>query len=104
MILIAALLPQKVYTYIYCILTIAFLALAVSCTGSNQKVTEKQALKNQEAKSWTLGPFVKLYDQNPILTPSPELTFIDPVSCNAVAFEEKNVLNPAAVVKDSMVY
>jgi beta-1,2-mannosidase len=95
---------QKVYTYIYSIVGLAFLVLAVSCTGPNQEAAKNQSVQNQEAKSWTLGPFVKLYDQNPILTPSPELKFTDPVTGAATAYEEKNVLNPAAIVKDSMVY
>jgi predicted GH43/DUF377 family glycosyl hydrolase len=97
-------LQQKVYTYIYSILSLALIALAVSCTGPNQEAAKNQSVQNQEAKSWTLGPFVKLYDQNPILTPSPELQFTDPVTGAVTAYEEKNVLNPAAIVKDSMVY
>jgi beta-1,2-mannosidase len=95
---------QKVYTYIYSIVGLAFLVLAVSCTGPNQETAKNQSVQNQEVKSWTLGPFVKLYDQNPILTPSPELKFTDPVTGAATAYEEKNVLNPAAIVKDSMIY
>jgi beta-1,2-mannosidase len=104
MILITTPLQQKVYTYIYSILSLAFLALAISCTGPNQEAAKNPAVQNQEAKSWTLGPFAKLYDQNPILTPSPELQFTDPVTGSVTAYEEKNVLNPAAIVKDSMVY
>jgi beta-1,2-mannosidase len=95
---------QKFYTYIYSILSLAFLVLAFSCTGPNQEAAKNQSVQNQEVKSWTLGPFVKLYDQNPILTPSPELQFTDPVTGAVTAYEEKNVLNPAAIVKDSMVY
>jgi beta-1,2-mannosidase len=104
MILITTPLQQKVYTYIHSILSLAFLVLAVSCTGPNQEAAKNQSVQNQEAKSWTLGPFVKLYDQNPILTPSPELQFTDPVTGAVTAYEEKNVLNPAAIVKDAMVY
>jgi beta-1,2-mannosidase len=94
----------KFYTYIHNTLSLAFLVLAVSCTGPNQEAAKNQSVQNQEVKSWTLGPFVKLYDQNPILTPSPELQFTDPVTGAVTAYEEKNVLNPAAIVKDSMVY
>jgi len=95
---------RKFYTYIYSILSLALIALAVSCTGPNQEAAKNPAVQNQESKSWTLGPFVKLYDQNPILTPSPELQFTDPITGAVTAYEEKNVLNPAAIVKDSMVY
>jgi beta-1,2-mannosidase len=94
----------KFYTYIHNTLSLAFLVLAVSCSGLNQEAAKNPAVQIQEAKSWTLGPFVKLYDQNPILTPSPELQFTDPVTGSVTAYEEKNVLNPAAIVKDAMVY
>ena len=85
-------------TLLYSIATSLAVSLS-SCGLSNAEHTTTIS-----KKEWTLGPFIKLYDQNPILTPSPELTFIDPVTGNTVAYEEKNVLNPAAVVKDSMVY
>ena len=55
-------------------------------------------------KEWMLSGFEKVDSLNPILRPSEELTFVDPVSGNAVQWEMRNVLNPAAVVKDDQVY
>ena len=100
---------RSIYTYIYGIIGLALLTLTISCS----QVTESANLNEQPAQAqtaeakqqpWTLGPFVKLYEENPILTPSPELRFTDPVSGKETAYEEKNVLNPAAVVKDGKVH
>ena len=97
---------RSVYTYIYSIIGLSLLTLNISCSqttnSANQNEQPVQAAAKQQP--WTLGPFVKLYEENPILTPSPELSFIDPVSGKEAAYEEKNVLNPAAVVKDGKVH
>ena len=85
------------HTLLYSILFVGVLGSLFSCESSASPETINK-------DSWILGPFVKLYDQNPILTPSPELTFVDPVTGDVVAFEEKNVLNPAAIVKNGKVH
>lgn len=53
--------------------------------------------------SWSLGPFVKCDDVNPVLTPRADATFDCPFT-GPVAWEQKDVFNPAAVVKDGKVY
>ena len=78
--------------------------LSVGVLGTISSCESSTSSKKSDTNPWMLGPFVKLYDQNPILTPSPELTFIDPISGDDVAYEEKNVLNPAAIVKDGKVH
>ncbi|MEK9750169.1 MAG: glycoside hydrolase family 130 protein [Flavobacteriaceae bacterium] len=88
---------RLISTLLYSILFANVFGVISSCESSASPVTINE-------DSWMLGPFVKLYDENPILTPSPELTFIDPVTGDALAFEEKNVLNPAAIVKDGKVH
>ena len=100
---------RSVYTYIYSIIGLVLLTLTISCGQATNSATQDQQptqAQTADAKQqlWTLGPFVKLYEENPILTPSPELSFTDPVSRKEVAYEEKNVLNPAAVVKDDKVH
>ena len=54
--------------------------------------------------NWTMQGFKKVDSLNPILTPSGEEKFTCPVTHQPVFWSEKNVLNPAAVVKDSKVY
>lgn len=54
-------------------------------------------------KAWMLAPFVKNDAANPCLRPSP-LKFTDPVRKAPVGWEEKDVFNPAAVVRNGKVY
>jgi predicted GH43/DUF377 family glycosyl hydrolase len=61
-----------------------------------------KVLSAQE-KPWMLAPFEKLDTVNPILTPG-SLKFKDPILNKEVAWEEKYVFNPAAVVRNGKVY
>jgi predicted GH43/DUF377 family glycosyl hydrolase len=54
--------------------------------------------------SWGLGPFTRELNGEPILTPRADTRFACPVSGRTVAWEEKDVFNPAAVVKDGIVH
>ena len=58
----------------------------------------------QVATTWEFGPFEKVVEANPILRPSSDYSFLDPISSATRYFEEKNVLNPSAVVKDGLVH
>jgi beta-1,2-mannosidase len=56
-----------------------------------------------QEKPWMLAPFNKLDSVNPVLTPG-DLQFHDPILNKQVAWEEKYVFNPAAVVRNNKVY
>jgi beta-1,2-mannosidase len=60
--------------------------------------------KIENDNDWALLVFVKADSINPILKPSADRSFICPVKKEKVNWEEKNVLNPSAVVKDNKVY
>jgi predicted GH43/DUF377 family glycosyl hydrolase len=55
-------------------------------------------------KTWMLGPFQKLNAANPILGAKASSTFDCPVRKKVVRWEEKDVYNPAAVVRNGKVY
>jgi len=76
---------------------ICFITISIfpNCTFQSNSSTNK---------SWELLGFNKADDVNPILRPTDKLTFVCPVSENIVSWEERNVLNPSAVVKDNKVY
>lgn len=62
-------------------------------------------IKAQESSpSWTLVDFIKTDSINPILSPNAKQTFNCPVSKSFVNWEERNVLNPSAIVKDNKIY
>jgi beta-1,2-mannosidase len=75
------------------------LLIAFSCNTKQNQNTITAA-----TDSWQLKGFVKADSINPILSPSIKEKFLCPVSNKMVAWSEKNVLNPAAVVKDGKVY
>ena len=54
--------------------------------------------------AWAIGPFTRELNGEPILTPRADTRFTCPVSGRTVAWEEKDVFNPAAVVKDGLVH
>ncbi len=56
-----------------------------------------------QKKNWMLVPFVKQDAVNPCLIPSKAI-FADPIRKNNVEWEEKDVFNPAAVVRNNKVY
>lgn len=54
--------------------------------------------------AWMLQPVVKLDDYNPVLEPDGNAQFFCPVSRQNLHWEEKDVFNPAAIVKDGWVW
>src|SRR5205823_221098 len=63
------------------------------------------ALQGQgPGRGWMFGPFEKLKQVNPVLTPNPVATFRSPVNDSIVRWEEYATFNPAAVVRDGKVY
>ncbi len=58
----------------------------------------------QPDTAWTLEPFVKQDSVNPVLQPDPATVFSCPVRKEKVKWEEKDVFNPAAVVRNDTVY
>lgn len=59
---------------------------------------------NQSEPDWTMGPFLKINESNPVLTPLEYSVFVCPVRGSEVRWESKDVFNPAAVVKDDKIY
>jgi predicted GH43/DUF377 family glycosyl hydrolase len=74
--------------------------LFVSCKQKDTTVVSKTEVES----NWAFPFFEKADSINPILKPSPELSFTDPITGNEVKWEERNVLNPTAIVKDDKVY
>jgi beta-1,2-mannosidase len=68
---------------------------------------EKEPVKNiqlQDTSDWAFPYFEKVDSINPIMSPSAELEFNDPITGAVIKWEERNVLNPTAVVKDGKIY
>lgn len=81
------------------LIVLIFLILSGCNTGTLQDKSQIKIVKD-----WAMSDFVKADSLNPILVPSSDQVFHCPVSNKEVRWEEKNVLNPSAVVKDGKVY
>lgn len=73
------------------------------CIGCKQKEGIQSTLVENKT-NWAFPFFEKADSINPIMKPSPDLVFKDPITGNEVKWEERNVLNPTAIVKDDKVY
>lgn len=89
------------------IFKLIFLFLAViplyNCNAQQTSVRVKNTASRLDDR-WMLGPFRKLDQYNPCITPLDNTLFNCPVRGEAVKWEEKDVFNPAAVVRDGKVY
>ncbi len=77
------------------------LLLILLCSCAQQKQNKKSTVNPDE---WVMMGFLKADSLNPILEPDSMQHFICPISKKTVNWEERNVLNPSAVVKDGKVY
>lgn len=50
------------------------------------------------ATPWVIGPFTRLAEGNPVMTPNADATFLDPLLKTPVHWESLSTFNPAAVV------
>jgi predicted GH43/DUF377 family glycosyl hydrolase len=71
--------------------------------GCNTGILQDKS-KPETTTNWAMTDFMKTDSINPILEPSSDQVFFCPVSKKEVKWEERNVLNPSAIVKDGKVY
>jgi beta-1,2-mannosidase len=74
-----------------------------SCLNPSGKVESKKQMNEPSDNSWALIPFVKADSVNPVLVPG-NGSFICPVRKEKVLWEEKDVFNPAVIVRDGKMY
>ena len=75
-----------------------FFGLAISCTPR-----QESSSAIIQSSDWALAPFEKVDSVNPVLV-SGDLSFHCPVLDKPVRWEEKDVFNPAAIVRDDKVF
>ena len=61
------------------------------------------ALSALRAQTWTIGPFTRPAEGNPVIAPRPESTFTDPILHTPAQWEALHTFNPAAIVRKGMV-
>lgn len=78
------------------------LCLTLACDPGEERGYQENE-EYDDLKEWALGPFQKVDSVNPVLEPG-NLVFVCPVLGEEVRWEEKDVFNPAAVVKDGKIH
>jgi len=81
-----------------------FLIMALILLQSCSNITKNANVRTENSGGWQLLGFVKADSINPILEPSADKMFLCPLNKLEIKWEERNVLNPSAVVKDDKVY
>ncbi|SOE20032.1 Predicted glycosyl hydrolase, GH43/DUF377 family [Spirosomataceae bacterium TFI 002] len=80
------------------LIALSFVLFALGCRENPTQNIE------QVDESWAFNTFEKVDSLNPILSPTANLSFDCPISQKAISWEERNVLNPSAVVKGDTVF
>lgn len=75
----------------------------LSILSCNYRATIENPVEKSDT-TWAITGFDKQDDVNPILHPSDTLHFICPIENKEMKWEERNVLNPSAIVKDNKVF
>lgn len=99
---------KNIIYQIYFLFAITVLISGYGCKGSQKnKATVSKSPDKVEATAdstdWMLSGFKKQDDANPILTPGTN-SFTDPILKKTVLWEEKDVFNPATIVRNGKLY
>ena len=80
-----------------------FFILSCNNDSDNKPTTGQVADSSSTDESWTIIPFIKIDSLNPILAAGTG-EFFCPIRKQKIKWENKDVFNPAAVVKDGKVF
>ncbi len=89
---------------ILCFSIIIVILLSSCNSGTTNTAETKDTVAAMAARpDWALLPFIKLDSANPVLIPG-KASFTDPIRKQAVLWEEKDVFNPATVVRNDSLF
>src|ERR1700737_3223545 len=79
-------------------------ALAILFMACNNSSDQPVKEKKESIGEWSILPFTKIDSVNPVMKPDPGSIFNCPVLRAPVKWEEKDVFNPAAIVRNDTVF
>ena len=81
---------------------VAVILFFISCNNS----TDQKTTTNNEssAPEWALLPFTKVDSINPVMKPDSTTVFTDPILKKQIRWEQKDVFNPAAIVRNDTIF
>ncbi|HWB94492.1 MAG TPA: hypothetical protein VG605_21705, partial [Puia sp.] len=85
------------------IISVAMSGVLAVLGGCNNPTKSMKGMDSAEMADWALAPFVKQDKVNPILVPGTG-RFHDPIRGIEVAWEEKDVFNPAVAVRGDSLF
>ena len=77
---------------------LALCAFLLSCTG------KQNTAPVSDSTTWTLLPFTKVDSVNPVLAADSSLQFTSPILGQKIKWAEKDVFNPAAIVRNDTLF
>ena len=84
-----------------CLSFLVLLILFFSCNNESSNNSEATEAPNQD---WTLTPFIKVDSVNPVMLPDSNLAFTCPILKKPVRWAQKDVFNPAAIVRNDTLF
>jgi len=78
--------------------------ILITCSFFSCRNSSRDKKNEDPAESWALLQFAKADDVNPILVPDSTTEFFCPIKKEKLKWEEKDVFNPAAVVRNDTVF
>ncbi len=78
--------------------------MKLHCRWALTALVYAAALPAQTPQAWVIGPFTRPAEGNPVITPRPESTFMDPILKKPVHWEALHTFNPAAIVRHGKIY
>jgi len=86
------------------ILILIFLFLGLNCNKKSEENNQATSeVDNIITDYWQWKPFIKIDSVNPVMTADSSTTFHCPIRNELVQWEEKDVFNPAAVVRNGKI-
>jgi beta-1,2-mannosidase len=82
----------------------SFYPLAIILMACNNSPDQPVKEKKETIAEWSILPFTKVDSVNPIMKPDAASVFNDPILRAPVKWEEKDVFNPAAIVRNDTVF
>lgn len=96
--------PKPTLPLLPLLLFIAALSFIWCSCNNEAKQSSNQEASDTTAVSWQIGPFSKVDSVNPVMKPDSLPVFNCPVRREQVAWQKKDVFNPAAIVRNDTVF
>lgn len=84
-------------------IAILFIVFVIACNSDDKKEPTTDKIESPK-EEWALLPFVKVDNANPMLLPDSTTIFRCPVRKEIVKWEEKDVFNPATIVRNDTIF